>query len=104
MQKRLLKFKVHQATNCHLHLHFNYFFFINPGYAGKKFFQTDIAKVISDYPNSVRNISGDQLIGNRQAIEFESRVEIKDASLKNKKKSKSQIPTEGLGVSDINLH
>lgn len=39
----------------------------------------DIAKVISDYPNGFKNISGEQLIGNPQTIEFESRVEIKDA-------------------------
>lgn len=42
--------------------------------------QTDIAKVISDYPNGFKNISGEQLIENPQTIEFESRVEIKDAT------------------------
>ena len=41
--------------------------------------QTDIAKVISDYPNGFKNISGEQLMENPQATEFESRVEIKDA-------------------------
>ena len=45
----------------------------------KNSLQTDIAKVISDYPNGFRNISGDQLMGNPQTTEFESRVEIKDA-------------------------
>ncbi len=45
----------------------------------KNSLQTDIAKVISDYPNGFKNISGDQLIENPQTIEFASRVEIKDA-------------------------
>jgi hypothetical protein len=48
----------------------------------KNSLQTDIAKVISDYPNGFKNISGDQLIENPQSIEFESRVEIKDAKCK----------------------
>jgi len=45
----------------------------------KNSLQTDIAKVISDYPNGFKNISGEQLIENPQTTEFESRVEIKDA-------------------------
>lgn len=45
----------------------------------KNSLQTDIAKVISDYPNGFKNISGEQLIENPQTIEFESRIEIKDA-------------------------
>jgi hypothetical protein len=48
----------------------------------KNSLQTDIAKVISDYPNGFKNISGDQLIENPQSIEFESRIEIKDAKCK----------------------
>ena len=46
----------------------------------KNSFQIDIAKVISDYPNGFKNISGDQLIENPQTIEFASRVEIKEAT------------------------
>ena len=46
----------------------------------KNSLQTDIAKVISDYPNGFKNISGEQLIENPQTTEFESRVEIKPAS------------------------
>jgi hypothetical protein len=41
--------------------------------------QTDIAKVISDYPNGFRNISGDQLMDNPQSVEFESKVLLKEA-------------------------
>jgi len=41
--------------------------------------QTDIAKVISDFPNGFRNISGDQVVENPQTIEFDSRVLLKDA-------------------------
>jgi hypothetical protein len=48
----------------------------------KNALQTDIAKVISDYPNGFKNISGEQLIENPQTIEFESRVEIKAAKCK----------------------
>ena len=48
----------------------------------KNSLQTDIAKVISDYPNGFKNISGDQIIQNPQSIEFESRIEIKDAKCK----------------------
>ena len=45
----------------------------------KNAFQTDIAKVISDYPNGYKNIIGEQLIENPQSIEFESLVKVKDA-------------------------
>jgi len=48
----------------------------------KNSLQSDIAKVISDYPNGFKNISGDQIIENPQTTEFESRVEIKDAKCK----------------------
>jgi len=48
----------------------------------KNSLQTDIAKVISDYPNGLKNISGDQIIQNPQSTEFESRVEIKEAKCK----------------------
>lgn len=48
----------------------------------KNSLQTDIAKVISDYPNGFKNISGEQIIQNPQSIEFESRIEIKDAKCK----------------------
>ena len=42
-------------------------------------FQTDIAKVISDYPNGYKNIIGEQIIENPQSIEFECLVTVKDA-------------------------
>jgi hypothetical protein len=45
----------------------------------KNGFQTDIAKVISDYPNGYKNIIGEQLIENPQSIEFECLVKVKDA-------------------------
>ena len=45
----------------------------------KNSLQTDIAKVISDFPNGFRNISGDQIVENPQTIEFDSRVLLKDA-------------------------
>jgi hypothetical protein len=41
--------------------------------------QTDIAKVISDYPNGFRNISGEQVVENPQTREFDSKVLLKDA-------------------------
>ena len=46
----------------------------------KNSLQTDIAKVISDYPNGFRNISGEQLMDNPQTIEFESKVLVKEAT------------------------
>src|SRR5688572_5248832 len=45
----------------------------------KNAFQTDIAKVISDYPNGFKNIIGDETIQNPQSIEFECLVTVKDA-------------------------
>ena len=45
----------------------------------KNALQTDIAKVISDYPNGYKNIIGEQIIENPQSIEFECLVTIKDA-------------------------
>ena len=45
----------------------------------KNAFQTDIAKVISDYPNGFKNIMGDETIQNPQSIEFECLVTVKDA-------------------------
>jgi len=45
----------------------------------KNAFQTDIAKVISDYPNGFRNIIGEEIIQNPQSIEFECLVNVKDA-------------------------
>jgi hypothetical protein len=41
--------------------------------------QNDIAKVISDYPNGFRNISGDEVMDNPQSVEFESKIELKEA-------------------------
>ncbi len=45
----------------------------------KNAFQTDIAKVLSDYPNGFKNIIGDEIMQNPQSIEFESLVAVKDA-------------------------
>ena len=45
----------------------------------KNALQTDLAKVLSDYPNGFKNISGEQVMGNPQAIELESKVAIKEA-------------------------
>ena len=45
----------------------------------KNAFQTDIAKVLSDYPNGFKNIIGDEIMQNPQSIEFECLVTVKDA-------------------------
>ena len=45
----------------------------------KNALQTDIVKVISDYPNGYKNIIGEQIIENPQSIEFECLVSVKDA-------------------------
>jgi len=45
----------------------------------KNALQTDIAKVISDYPNGFKNIIGEEIIENPQSIEFECRVVVKEA-------------------------
>jgi hypothetical protein len=45
----------------------------------KNALQTDMAKVISDYPNGYRNIIGEQITENPQSIEFECLVKVKDA-------------------------
>ena len=45
----------------------------------KNALQTDIAKVISDYPNGYKNIIGEQIMENPQSIEFECLVAVKDA-------------------------
>ena len=45
----------------------------------KNSLQTDIAKVISDYPNGYKNIIGEQIIENPQSKEFECLVTVKDA-------------------------
>ena len=45
----------------------------------KNALQTDVAKVLSDYPNGFKNIIGEQIIENPQSIEFESLVTVKDA-------------------------
>lgn len=40
--------------------------------------QTDIAKVLSDYPSGFKNIPGEQIINNPKTIEFESKVSVKE--------------------------
>jgi hypothetical protein len=41
--------------------------------------QTDIAKVISDYPNGFKNIIGDEIVENPQSTEYECVITVKDA-------------------------
>lgn len=45
----------------------------------KNAFQTDIANVLSDYPNGFKNIIGHEIKQNPQNIEFECLVTVKDA-------------------------
>jgi hypothetical protein len=45
----------------------------------KNALQTDLVKVISDYPNGYKNIIGEQIIENPQSIEFECLIKVKDA-------------------------
>ena len=45
----------------------------------KNALQTDIAKVISDYPGGFKNISGEQIMENPQTIEFESKISVKES-------------------------
>jgi hypothetical protein len=45
----------------------------------KNALQTDIAKVISDYPGGFKNISGEQIMDNPQTIEFESKISVKES-------------------------
>ncbi len=46
----------------------------------KNSFQTDITRVINDYPNGFKNISGDEIIENPQTIEYDSKISMKDAN------------------------
>ena len=46
----------------------------------KNALQTDIVKVLSDYPNGFKNISGEQVMDNPQTIEFESKVSVNEAT------------------------
>ena len=43
-------------------------------------FQSDLARVINDFPNGFKNISGQEVIDNPQTIEYESRITVKDAT------------------------
>jgi len=45
----------------------------------KNALQTDMVKVISDYPNGYKNIIGEQIRENPQSVEFECLIKIKDA-------------------------
>lgn len=45
----------------------------------KNSFQTDIGKVLSDYPNGFKNITGEELVKNPQSTEYECLVTLKDA-------------------------
>lgn len=46
----------------------------------KNALQTDIAKVISDYPNGFKNIAGDKVMNNPQSTEFDCKSSVKDAT------------------------
>ena len=46
----------------------------------KNAWQTDIAKVISDYANGFKNIAGDEVMNNPQSTEFDCRTPVKDAT------------------------
>jgi hypothetical protein len=45
----------------------------------KNSFQTDLARVISDYPNRFKNIKGELLVQNPQTTDYQSLVILKDA-------------------------
>jgi len=45
----------------------------------KNTLQTDIAKVISDYPNGFKNIMGDEIVENPQTTEYECVITVRDA-------------------------
>jgi hypothetical protein len=49
-----------------------------PVYPIKNAMQSDIAAVLSDYLNGFKNISSEQVMANPQAIEFESKVSVKE--------------------------
>jgi hypothetical protein len=46
------------------------FFLSDRLFQSKMLCKTDIAKVISDYPNGYKNIIGEQIMENPQSIEF----------------------------------
>jgi hypothetical protein len=46
----------------------------------KNSFQTDIVKVVSDYPNGFKNISGEEVMNNPQSTEFDCKAGVKDAN------------------------
>lgn len=57
-----------------------FIFHFNLGYSDQNSLQNDIAKVSGDYSNGFKNISGEQVMGSLQTIEFESSVSLKEAS------------------------
>lgn len=46
----------------------------------KNSFQTDIANVLSDYPNGFKNIIGEQVMENPQTTEYACKATVKDAT------------------------
>ena len=45
----------------------------------KNTFQSDMAKVIADYPNQFKNLSGELLVKNPQSTEYKTKQNIKEA-------------------------
>lgn len=46
----------------------------------KNALQTDIARVVNDFPNGFKNITGEEIKTNPQSVEYSSRVQVKDAA------------------------
>ena len=79
MQKLLLKFHLMKPLTAAFTVILFVFSLSAQVIPVKNDLQTDIVKVISDYPNGFRNISGEQIMDNPQSIEFGCRTSIKDA-------------------------
>jgi hypothetical protein len=46
----------------------------------KNALQTDIAKVVNDFPNGFKNITGEEIKTNPQSVEYNSHVQVKEAA------------------------
>ena len=79
MQALLLKFHLMKPLTATFLFILFAFFLSGQVIPIKNALQTDIEKVISDYPNGYKNIIGEQIIENPQSIEFECLVAVKDA-------------------------
>ena len=79
MQALLLKFHLMKPLTATFLFILFAFFLSGQVIPLKNALQTDIEKVISDYPNGYKNIIGEQIMENPQSIEFECLVAVKDA-------------------------